>query len=92
MQSAGWIVVVVAQGIIGVYIERGLKAFNEGQSTHHMGGATGSFQCQIPHHDVLWRYIPRASYFLLEFSRKPQSDYQLMGETLNLRQKDSPLK
>ena len=52
------VVVVVAQGITGVYIERGLKAFNEGQSTHHMGGATGSFWCQIPHHDVLWPTLP----------------------------------
>ena len=40
-------VVVVAQGITGVNIERGLKASNEGQSTHHMGGATGSFSVRF---------------------------------------------
>ena len=34
--------VVVAQGITGINIERGLKASKEGQSTHHMGGVTGS--------------------------------------------------
>ena len=36
------VVVVVAQGITGVNIERSLKASDEDQSTHHMGGATGS--------------------------------------------------
>ena len=41
------VVVVVAQGITGVNIERGLKASNEGQSTHHMGGATGSFSVRF---------------------------------------------
>ena len=57
------VVVVVAQGITGKIFERGLKASNEGQSTHHMGGATGSFWCQIPHHDVLWPTLPLASYY-----------------------------
>ena len=35
------VVVVVAQGITGVNIERGLKASNEGQSTHHMAAPPG---------------------------------------------------
>ena len=57
------VVVVVAQGITGVNIERGLKASNEGQSTHHMGGATGSFGVRF---HIMMSYglpsLPLASY------------------------------
>ena len=56
------VVVVIAQGITGKNFERGLKAYDEGQSTHHFAGATGSFRCQIPHHNVPWPTLPLASY------------------------------
>ena len=57
------VVVVVAQEITGVNIERGLKASNEGQSPHHMGGAIGSFGVR-PH--IMMSYgipSPLASYY-----------------------------
>ena len=57
------VVVVTAQGITGKNFERGLKASNEGQSTHHMGGATGSFGVRF---HIMMSYglpSPLASYY-----------------------------